>query len=460
MPEEFVSLLSKKEREDKLKLLSQGEYRKVERQIYRKFQKQAADEIELLLNDFTLSSQGKQIASDLSARYGYSRLKLHYLNLTLAQGDTISVPSWYTTRLKKPIGRRKKGPRGRGTHPLLRYWGFIGKLSPDYVSRVVRSGAASASYDLAAKDLNQQGIKLVSRTVNNLTTKTGAQALNSRDKLMLEPNEDWSGKRIIIAIDGGRVRTRVNKRGPKKLQAKRVGYKTDWREPKVIAIAKLNKQGKKKTNTKPLYEATLGGADQVFELLTKLTTSCNLHQAKEIILTGDGAGWIWERYQKWHRRFRVKGKTTEILDWYHASEHLHELTKTCTTLTPKRQKIWYKRLKNLLIEGRYNKLRAEVVTASKKHNCPKLISYLDYFDTHRSRIHYHQYKANNQPLGSGIVESAVRRIVNLKLKSPSIFWKPDNLEKIMHLRCILLSDRWQTFIDNLVQASQLTLAPT
>ena len=58
------------------------------------------------------------------------------------------------------------------------------------------------------------------------------------------------------------------------------------------------------------------------------------------------------------------------------------------------------------------------------------------------RMRYRWFKHHKIPLGSGIVESAIRRIVNLRLKGAGIFWKLDNLNGMLHLRCHLLAGRW------------------
>jgi hypothetical protein len=57
-------------------------------------------------------------------------------------------------------------------------------------------------------------------------------------------DEEFKGKRIVVSADGGRVRTRINKRG-KKTKKNRSRYKTDWREPKLILIYVVDENGEK-----------------------------------------------------------------------------------------------------------------------------------------------------------------------------------------------------------------------
>ena len=64
-------------------------------------------------------------------------------------------------------------------------------------------------------------------------------------------------------------------------------------------------------------------------------------------------------------------------------------------------------------------------------------------------MNYPKYRENKWLSGSGIIESGVRRMINLRFKSASSFWKIQNLDGLMFMRCALLSGRWQ-FIMNTI----------
>jgi hypothetical protein len=63
------------------------------------------------------------------------------------------------------------------------------------------------------------------------------------------------------------------------------------------------------------------------------------------------------------------------------------------------------------------------------------------------------------PCGSGCVESAIRRVINLRLKAPGTFWTPEMAECFLFLRSQLLSGRWDTFIDNVARLKTRLLEP-
>ncbi len=74
-----------------------------------------------------------------------------------------------------------------------------------------------------------------------------------------------------------------------------------------------------------------------------------------------------------------------------------------------------------------------------------------YLEKHEKRMQYADYKADNLMCGSGIIESGVRRIINLRFKNTSAFWDKPTVEKLYFLRAALLSKRWDTVIQNLVK---------
>ena len=65
-------------------------------------------------------------------------------------------------------------------------------------------------------------------------------------------------------------------------------------------------------------------------------------------------------------------------------------------------------------------------------------------------MRYDHFQRMGLPIGSGAVESAIRRIVNLRMKGNGIFWNLNNIQRMLYIRCQLLSGRWQAFIQALL----------
>lgn len=75
-------------------------------------------------------------------------------------------------------------------------------------------------------------------------------------------------------------------------------------------------------------------------------------------------------------------------------------------------------------------------------NAKKILKEVTYFEDRRAFMQYADFAKRGIPLGSGGVESTVRRVVNLRLKGPSIFWRGPNAECMLHLRSYLKAGRW------------------
>ena len=78
---------------------------------------------------------------------------------------------------------------------------------------------------------------------------------------------------------------------------------------------------------------------------------------------------------------------------------------------------------------------------------------LNYFTRHREHLAYDRLIQQKLPIGSGAIESAIRRVINLRLKGAAIFWKEDTVNKMLLLRAWFKAGRWNTL-------ENITLAPT
>ena len=73
-----------------------------------------------------------------------------------------------------------------------------------------------------------------------------------------------------------------------------------------------------------------------------------------------------------------------------------------------------------------------------------------YLENNRSRMRYRELRERGLPNGSGAVESAIRRVVNQRIKGCGIFWRPENAERLLHLRAYLKAGRWNELVDRVL----------
>ena len=168
-----------------------------------------------------------------------------------------------------------------------------------------------------------------------------------------------------------------------------------------------------------------------------------IDKASEVILVGDGAPWIWERIPKLLEKTGGSGLNfTEVIDWTHAKQNLK---KALDSLPKKKAKqADFGHFKDLLFEGNISAIVKEVKTIFKMRSSSKIMKKLkSYFVSNETRMQYKDTQDMKLPIGSGVIESAIRRVVNLRLKSPGSFWKLDFAETMLYLRAQLLYGRWK-----------------
>src|SRR5205814_9253788 len=91
--------------------------------------------------------------------------------------------------------------------------------------------------------------------------------------------------------------------------------------------------------------------------------------------------------------------------------------------------------------------RGEVVQEALRalattHRSKAIPRALGYVATHAHRMRYVTLETRQLPIGSGQVESAVRRVVNLRFKAPGSFWTATTVSGLMHLRAAFKAGRW------------------
>jgi hypothetical protein len=138
-------------------------------------------------------------------------------------------------------------------------------------------------------------------------------------------------------------------------------------------------------------------------------------------------------------------KMIETLDYYHASEHLHDLEQY---LPKEAQKATMPLLKEQLWKGDIPKMK-EILSGILPDLDKTPLKPFSYFEKNQHRMKYDEFRKQKLPIGSGIVESGIRRVINLRFKCPSAFWNLENLEPLFYLRAAFLAGRWNVLMDNL-----------
>jgi len=368
-------------------------------------------------------------------------------------GLLLSVTTFYCA----PAARTGKG-RGRegsGVYPELGVLGIQEGSSPALVREVGRQVALLPSYAISREELARRGLDLDLKEVYGVGKYAGAAALTYRRRLLeqyraglLPAGSEWAGKRLGVFVDGGRTKIRTltrRQKGRGKHKTQRRRYRTDWREPKLLIVVELDKRGRMVPGSKAVLDGTFEGSDELMELLAMYLHLFGAASAQLVSLGADGAPWVWDRWEWVIQRVGLKAnQVTKTLDWCHAVHHISLALEHVVKDKDVRRRL-FKKLRKWLKQGDWWEVVLELAQLAKDlPNDHELWTELSYLERHGAARHldYARCRRRGVPLGSGAIESAIRRVINLRLKGNSISWYEENAEGMLLLRCLVLSNRW------------------
>lgn len=157
--------------------------------------------------------------------------------------------------------------------------------------------------------------------------------------------------------------------------------------------------------------------------------------AHELVILGDGADWIWNLVAA---NFP---QAIQILDWFHASEHLAPVAQAAFASAAE-QEDWISRMKQLMWDGEIEQLVEQCLALSERTTAKIISTTAAYFDNHRQRMRYDYFRAQGLQIGSGTIESAAKQVGLMRMKVPGARWNLDNACLIAKARAAFLSDRW------------------
>ena len=389
----------------------------------------------------TLDSPALQAEQDLLVSHWPKPLKSDgkvQVRIRTAQGHTVAV--WTTYYRRK--GQRRAGKRSAGVYAGLVLLGIYDRCTPALAAEVSLFAAMLGSLQEAQDVLAARGVELDTKTVRTIAYRYAARARLEQQVNNAAFEDSGAGRRVVISSDGGRMRLREIKRGPKTTKGRR-RYTGAWREPKVLIVYVVDAEGKREASFAPFIDATLKGPDAVFALLRSYLQRLEITQADQVLFIADGAPWIWKRVPLLVQALGLAVEQVhELLDFYHAVQHLSQVVALRKDWSAKARARWRTQQRRFLLQGQVEQVIAAVQALCRGRHSKAIRTQRNYFIKNQSRMAYATLIAMKLPIGSGAIESTVRRVVNLRLKGPSLFWCRANAEAILLLRSYYKAGRW------------------
>jgi hypothetical protein len=163
--------------------------------------------------------------------------------------------------------------------------------------------------------------------------------------------------------------------------------------------------------------------------------------AKKVVI-GDGAEWIWNLADQ-----HFPG-ALQIVDLYHARQHLWDLARKLHPNHLTRQKAWIKaHQKRLLDKGKIEKLVLALrsLESTNADILEKIRTDADYFERNAERMRYPKFRRQHLFVGSGVIEAGCKTVIGARLKQSGMFWTVRGANAIIALRCCHLNGRFEDY---------------
>jgi hypothetical protein len=193
------------------------------------------------------------------------------------------------------------------------------------------------------------------------------------------------------------------------------------------------------------YTGTTGAIETAEEFGKRIYVEawkCGWSRAAKKVVMGDGAEWIWNIAEQ-----HFPG-AVQIVDLYHARQHLWELARRLHPNDEGNQKAWMKiHQRRLLDKGKIEKLVSAIRSIATTN--PELIKKIrieaDYFERNAARMRYPKFRQQHLFVGSGVIEAGCKTVIGSRLKQSGMFWTVRGANAIIALRSCHLNGRFEDY---------------
>lgn len=344
---------------------------------------------------------------------------------------------------------------GKGQAPLDQRLG----LKPGGVSaglaELLALGGVELAFDQARRWVEKHLLFSVSEnTIRSATEARGAQRqaqeqvwmANSQEAQWLQDRLRTTStvpKRLYGSLDA--AKTRIEPRCPEE----KAHVSEAWRDLKVgcwyeletVPVAQRSRRQHAKYDREQQvfraknlhYYCDLMEAKQFGQLVWATGCRALADLAPELVFVCDGAVWIWNLVSQYYPH------AVQIVDWYHATEHLEKIAALAFDKTQDR-KTWLEAMQEALWHGQVQHIIGSCQSLAAEQ--PKVLAEINYFISNAERMDYARFRAAGYAIGSGTIESACKQIVVQRLRKAGAQWTIDGAIRTAKARAAWLSGEW------------------
>jgi hypothetical protein len=311
------------------------------------------------------------------------------------------------------------------------------------------AGAAEGGFERSRKLLKRlAGLDLSKNTLHRETENLGRQIKQQQEAELTEAvaavspaqTEATAGawgiaaaaSPLHVATDGTTVKTQTGKREVKST----VFYKVQGRKGQEARADEIS------------YVSSFAKCEGFGQQVWQAALKRGVGSSELVVGLGDGANWIWNLYAL-HFPYRI-----EILDYYHASEHLALAAKAYFGESSPEAEKWHKKqAKRLLQKGGVQSVLKELVKLKDRRLKVRkvIMETIRYVENNVERMNYWEYRKKGYHIGSGLAESACKHLVGARLKKSGMTnWQEEAAEAVLQVRVAIENETLDQYCDQLL----------
>lgn len=341
------------------------------------------------------------------------------------------------------------GECGQGVAPGDKQLDIVGTMFSPGVRRLMGLVGGKESFDEGRRDLEELAcIKVQTKSVERVAEGIGEQieaaGQKERDKAVashIVPIK--SIPKLYVSFDGTGVP--VTRRETEGRQGKGEHAEAGTREAKlgcVFTQTELDEKGRpKRDEASTTYVGAIETAEEFGWRIYGEAERRGVRRAEQVVVVADGALWIWNVADE-----HFPG-SIQIVDLYHAREHLSDLSKVVYGVGTSRAKQWSAALQLELDKGNVERVigRMRRLRPASEQIQNEVRRAINYFDNNKERMRYRKFREMGLFVGSGVIEAGCKTITGQRLKRSGMKWSLRGANAIIALRCAQLSGRWEEF---------------
>lgn len=303
--------------------------------------------------------------------------------------------------------------------------------SPGVRRLASRLGALLPFRQAAATLEETAGVWLSASTVRTITEQRGTVR---EQAILADVTAAWADgwaavatpapERCYVAMDGVRI----------------LSTDGQGREVKVGMVVPVRHTAQGERRGPARYTASLEPAEAFGQRLALLGHTQRAEDAGQLAVLGDGAAWIWNLAEE-----QFPG-AVQIVDWYHASEHIWELGRALYGPDTPETDAWVNRQLGRLAQGEAAMLATQWRTLPCRGEAAQVRdAQVTYFTNQAHRMAYDQYRAAGWDIGSGMIESACKTVIGQREKGPGMRWTDAGAQAVTTMRLLLVNNEWTDY---------------